>query len=255
MSPLLRNYRRREKDLRWLNAAFVDIDSRKVGAEPEQALKAAFDFLVVQGLPLPTHFSLSGNGLWLFWKFREPVRAWHEKCDLLKRLNQQLVKIFKHFDGDPNSVDAARVTCCAGSINSKNGRTVRFFSVETASQRSFDELVRVFQVPAQKTQLPGERKSAGPKNPNRVRAGKLRYGRRLSGFLHLCKIRRFFRRGTRHQAIFGFAVLLFKNGVSKEQILAECTKFGQELCHPAITDRAENRAPCERSLPLQTVHL
>jgi hypothetical protein len=239
LNPSLRQYRRRIEDLRWLNAAFVDIDSLKLGSEPEQALKVAIDLLIVQGLPLPTHISMSGAGVWLFWRFLESVRAWPEKCALLKRMDQQLVRIFKHLGADPNSVDAARITRCAGTINSKNGKTVKFFRVEASSKFSFDELVRVFQVPAQKTPLPGERKSVGPKNPNRVQAGKLRYGRRLSGFLKLGGIRGFFPTWTRRQAIFGLAVLLFKNGVPKKQILEQCTKFALQSCKPAITDKAD----------------
>jgi hypothetical protein len=236
--PSLRNYRRRAEDLRWLNAAFVDIDSVKLGTEPERALKAALDLLVVQGLPLPTHTSLSGAGLWLFWRFLESTRAWPEKCVLLKRLNQQLVRVFKHLGADPNSVDAARITRCAGTVNSKSGKTVQIFRLEASTKFYFDELVRVFQVPAQKTQLPGERKSGGPKNPKRVLAGKLRYGRRLIGFFKLLEIRGSFTEGTRRQAIFGYAVLLFKCGAPQKQILDQCTKFAQQSCRPAITDSA-----------------
>lgn len=235
----LRNYRRRAEDLRWLNAAFVDIDSGKLGFDPEQALNTALDLLAVQALPLPTHFVFSGTGLWLLWKFRDGVRAWREECDLLKRLNQQLVRLFKHLGADPNSVDAARIMRCPESVNCKNGKPVRFFRLEGASAVPFEELVRLFQVPAQRTQLPGERKSAGPKNPNRIRAGKLRYERRLSGFLRLLELRGVFRNGTRHQSIFGLAVLLFKNGMPKTQILAECTRFALTYCAPAVTDRAD----------------
>jgi hypothetical protein len=122
---------------------------------------------------MPTHGSFSGNGLWLFWKFAESVRAWPEKWALLKRLNKQLVRIFKHLGADPQSVDTARVTRCGGTTNGKNGKTVQFFRVEASSKFSFEELVRVFQVPAQKTRLLGERKSIGPKNPKRVQGGKL----------------------------------------------------------------------------------
>ena len=237
--PVLRHCRRSVKDLRWLNAAHTDIDCGKLGAEPSDIFSEALEFLDAQGLPLPTHIAFSGTGLWLLWKFHESVRAWPEKCDLLRRLNQQLVRLFKHVGADPNSVDAARIMRCAGSINSKNEKTVQFFRVEASIKCSFDELVRLFQVPTQKTQLSRERKSAGPKNPKRVKAGKLRYARRLSGFLRLCKIRKVFPKGTRHQAIFGLAVLLFKNGVPTKQILAQCTKFAQESCSPAITDAGE----------------
>jgi hypothetical protein len=236
--PVLRHCRRREVDLRWLNSAHVDIDCGKLGADPSKVLSKVLDLLWAGGLPKPTHVSFSGNGLWLFWKFAKSVRAWPEKWALLKRLNKELVRLFRHLGADPQSTDAARVTRCPGTVNSKNGKTVQFFRIE-ACKFSFDELMRVFQVPAQKTQLPGERKSGGPKNPKRVAAGKLRYARPLTGFFKLCEIRGFFPKWTRHQAIFGFAVLLFKNGVAKKEILVQCTRFAREFCLPPVTDKAD----------------
>lgn len=238
-TSVLRHYRRRGRDLRWLNAGYVDIDCGKLDLDPGQVWSDVVEFLSGRCLPLPTHVSFSGNGLWLFWKFVESIRAWPEECDLLKRLNQQLVSIFRHFGADPNSVDAARVTRCAGTINSKNGKTVRFFRVCGSQLFQFKELLLLFEVPPQKTHLPSERKSREHKNPNRVEAGKLRYGRRLNGFRRLCQIRGPFKINTRRQAIFGLAVLLFKNGVPKKEILAACIRFGAESCKPPITDKAE----------------
>jgi len=243
--PVLRYYRRRVVDLEELTAAYVDLDCGKLGLDPTQVLDLAVDRLNAQGQPLPTHACFSGSGLWFLWRFLEPVHAWLENSSLLKRLNQKLVHDFAQFGADPNSTDAARVMRCAETINSKNGRDVRFFRVLGSERRTFQELILAFHVPAQKTSLAGERKSSRTKNPRRVAAGKLRYSRRHRGFLQLREIRGFFKLGTRRQAIFGLALLLFKNGVAKKQILVECENFARKYCRPPITDGAEIRRRVE----------
>lgn len=237
-NPILRNYRRRVDDLQMLNAAYVDVDCGKLRLDPAETLRKALNLLHLRGLPGPSLVSFSGTGLWMFWLFGESVPACTEAIDLLRRLNQQLVRTFEDFGADFSSTDAARITRCPGSINSKNGRVVDYFKVRESKKRTFKELLRIFQVPAQKTSLTAKADSTSQKNPKRVAAGKLRYSRRLTGFRRLCELRGSFSEGSRHQAIFGLAVLLFKNGLWRNLIISECVKFGL-TCRPPVTEKAE----------------
>jgi|694.fasta_scaffold57123_7 hypothetical protein len=110
--------------LRWLNAAYVDLDIYDRGISQGEAFKRIIDMMDAKKIPPVSWVKNSGQGLWLFWALH-PTRSYKTKTELdplpqYKRILQQLKLIFRDLCSDKRAVDAARVSRIYGSRNHKS---------------------------------------------------------------------------------------------------------------------------------------
>ncbi len=113
---------RQSKNLRELNAIWVDLDYHTKPqwqqANPEVVLEEAVKVLTHAQIPLPTFAQTSGNGMWLLWRI-DPILPtmlprWQK---VIKHLRQTLSSL----GADPSAVDVARCVRLMGATNSKTG--------------------------------------------------------------------------------------------------------------------------------------
>jgi DNA-binding CsgD family transcriptional regulator len=114
--------RRLTQDVQELSCLYSDIDYYGVpdlaGQPPEQALEQALE----QGLPEPSLAISSGRGLCLIWQHQPMSRKELPKWN---HAQHSLYRSLKVVGADFKAKDAARVFRLVGTVNSKNGATVR----------------------------------------------------------------------------------------------------------------------------------
>ena len=138
---------RAERHLKYLNAAFVDLDvGRPESAKREQrypwldALYLAEAWMEQGEIPQATIYARSGRGLYLLWFLRDAEN--HEQRPELgppdkdrakqmiadyKAINRALVKKLARLAADPGAIDAARVLKVPGTIDKKSGNPVGYW--------------------------------------------------------------------------------------------------------------------------------
>lgn len=123
---------RRKSALRWLTAAFVDLDCGREGTlTVGQAYGCLVDMERAGVVPRVSMTVESGRGLWAFWFLKNddprypadgPVRAWSETVSAYCAVQRAIAKRLASLEVDHGALDATRVTRIPGSINSKAGK-------------------------------------------------------------------------------------------------------------------------------------
>ena len=113
----------KKKNVRGLNAVFTDLDIYKAGITQGEAFKRVIDMMDTKRIPPVSWVKNSGKGLWLFWALH-PTRCWNKtELDSLptyERLQRQIRLVFQGMEGDPQAVNANRVSRIYGSRNHKS---------------------------------------------------------------------------------------------------------------------------------------
>ena len=113
---------RRIDNIRQLRSLYVDIDVYTHGLTPEWVLgKLEYEYFG-QEIPEPNMVIFSGRGLVLIWNI---VPIPHMVMPLWRAVENYLMNALKDLGADPKATDPTRVFRLAGTINSKNGNTVR----------------------------------------------------------------------------------------------------------------------------------
>ena len=91
-------------------------------------------------MPAPTMVMDSGNGCWMFWQFKRPMKMpspynWLAQWQLCQDF---LVSQLKPYGADKACTDAARVVRLTGTVNSKTGRTAKVW--KTKGKYEFKDL-------------------------------------------------------------------------------------------------------------------
>ncbi len=142
----LPNVWRQERNLRYLNACYVDLDVGREEGTPEQRRSAdeiaeiLKTMVSEKKLPVPSMSARSGRGLYLFWVLHDgkysfpffdlplgappPVRAFKEKIAHYKRVQRAIVQYLSPLCADQGAIDAARILRVPGSIHSGVQRQV-----------------------------------------------------------------------------------------------------------------------------------
>jgi len=107
--------------LKNLRAVYVDIDNESLTVN--QALEYCDDFR----LPRPSIIIQSGRGIHLYWLLQPAASL---ALPLWQRIENHIVSAFKDIGGDPVAKDCTRILRLAGTVNSKNGRTVEGFVLD-----------------------------------------------------------------------------------------------------------------------------
>jgi len=244
---------RKVADVRFINAAYVDIDCYKKGFSIKSVL-AKVGGLIENGSLPPPSFGLCGHGLWLFWLLhddKEPASPPHYSDRNLKAhrsINETLCALLRPLGADPTSVDAARTTRVPGSINSRNHRIVQVLwppSGGAPETYTLNELTSFFQLhePARPPTLPKTLHTPAlpiPR-PRPLRKNERRrfnpwtivnYNRFLQ-FRELWRIRGGFMRGCRNHAALIYARLLTTYGANPSHVRELVEEFGL-TCRPPL---------------------
>ena len=121
---------RRALNVAFITHAYVDLDIYKLAEPPAVGQEGMMIRLFCrdEGIPEPSAIISSGRGIYLKWFYRSPVpRAGAGRA---VAINRALVKRFEAWGADPCAVDVSRVLRLVGSVNTKNGETVRLLHQE-----------------------------------------------------------------------------------------------------------------------------
>jgi hypothetical protein len=251
---------RRQPDLRYLNAVFVDLDLEKNGLEFEDVRRKVFELVEAREIPKPSIIVDSGRGMWVHWLLHDeknhsiPPRGdpspnkFGYNFHLWRRIQAELTRIFKPLGVDASARDGSRFTRFPGSINLKANRTVGYqvLYADPAHRISYSLSALANAVNAPLTVKPPLRPKKR-KVHSRVRKQKRKariamYQHRLDQFRRLEKYRRGFKEGTREQGALLLATWLKVVGTAPSRIKKEVIAFGQR-CDPVL-----DRSTCLRRI-------
>ena len=178
--PTLPRCARSNDHIRYLTAAWVDLDVYNAGVTVGYALGVIHDWAQEKKIPPPSWFVDSGQGAWVGWlicdtKNRElPQAAWPEQLSTWRRIMRRLQYEFRDLGADAQSMDFARIMRVPGTINTKNGRRVSHWIPKDAQNRSFvytmDDLAVWLGVPPAR-HSPGVKRITDPRYYERGRKG------------------------------------------------------------------------------------
>lgn len=226
---------RKRKDLRFLNALFVDIDRHD---EPQ----ANLDFLIASllgiaadnGLPVPTWTVKSGRGVWALWVFDSPLRSTPETLNHWQLAAGLLADCFKGLGADrASSIDASRIMRVPGSKNSNAGG-FRVNFTRTGTDADFYRMAKALGVTAQPTPLTTAEQRRREKNPAKVKAARARWKRTYLALEKLIQIRGQFFEGSRSWIVFLMSQAMRRAAMDGDFIKKRCMDIGLNSCVPAL---------------------
>lgn len=226
---------RKRKDLKYLNALFVDIDRH---SEPDTDL----DFLTASligmaqdnGLPIPTWTVKSGRGVWALWVFDAPLRSTPETLNHWQLAAGSLADCFATLGADrAASIDASRIMRVPGSINANAGRFRVKFN-RTGEAADFYKMAKALGVTAQPTPLTTAEQKRREKNPAKVKAARARWKRTYLALEKLIQLRSQFFEGSRSWIVFLMAQAMRRAAMDSGFIKRRCMDIGLKNCIPAL---------------------
>jgi hypothetical protein len=249
--------------LRWLNAAYADLDCYQLGLSVGEALGAVIDMQDEGTIPPVTMFARSGRGLWAFWFLVDsmnpdtgeqvvhgqlhrpwtPARASRRNQALYARVQNMVVRKLEHLGADLAAIDGPRFGPMPGTFKTKGAARVEYWVQALASgppAYTLPQLVTAFGGELLEREHPiiAAALSAEPhdapreKNPKRQAAG--RKGWRVSWLNRVCDLEMLLRlrEGRRtwegHRNVFGlyYALALYRAGFTKAETQARIEAFG-----------------------------
>jgi hypothetical protein len=119
--------------LRYINAAYVDIDYHKVGLDAGIVIGRVINLQDSGILPHASMIVKSGRGLWLLWLVHDlnaPEQspgAFAEKLGLYGRIQQAIIERLLPLGADLAARDACRHIRLPGSLHSESEKTVEWW--------------------------------------------------------------------------------------------------------------------------------
>lgn len=248
----LPNVWRKEKNLRYLNAVYADLDIGRAGESGakglavSQASQMLIDLLTGGTLPQLSMTAQSGRGLYALWILRDDDDAgapvtfqslaqWGEALALYKQVNRAIYRRLDCLAAD-KICDAARVLRVPGTAHYANGEKA-FYKVTFDAQGklvtyTLRELAAAFGVPVMAPSLPkAVRESAGV-CPARAKGPKALGAARAQELVILEQWRGGFNQGERRFCLRTYAQFLKMADASPGAIL-EAVKAMASNCNPA----------------------
>ena len=244
--PTLPRCARSNDHIRYLTAAWVDLDVYNAGVTVGYALGVIHDKAQAGTIPPPSWFVDSGQGAWVGWlicdtKNRElPQAAWPELLSTWSKIMRWLQHEFRDLGADAKSMDLARIMRVPGTINTKNGRRVSHWIPKDAQNRSFvytmDDLAVWLGVPPAR-HSPGVKRITDPRYYERGRKGHIAANsNRYKALVELAAVRGKIRKGCRQFYLHQLAVTGFKlrnDGLPEWADLVR--KVAQYQCDPPFS--------------------
>jgi len=246
---------RRSDRLRYLCAAFVDLDIYKVQLDFAAALAAVVRMEDEGRIPPASIIVRSGRGMWLLWLLHDskdpgkPPGAYPEKLRLYDHINRAAGECLAHLGVDAGAHDAVRLMRVPGSTNPRAEQhpRVRYWLQADDSGRPYsytlEDLAHHFGV--------GSRDSGRQRQPESIAVeagiGAKRAGftqttaRRLRELNALRLMRGGFAEGCRNRAVLIYAWLMRCSRLPAERILRECRELAAE-CRPPLSDTETRQA-------------
>jgi hypothetical protein len=252
---------RKEKNLRYLNACYVDLDIGRPNDElPEKRLTFPAAMNIVSSLikrgeiPQPSIIARSGRGAYLLWllcekgKPEKPPGAWPETIVLYKQINKAIGNKLTAVAWDKCAHDAARVLRVPGSIHSKvkcavhyeiqydeNGNPLFYSLEELASLYNIKIKERI--LPAKKLKIlslvenPKYRKTKNKgSRPKGIKGQKSLNKKRIQDLISLEKHEGGFKKGFRRRRLTLYAELLRR--LYPEEKTIKAVKKMARNCNP-----------------------
>lgn len=147
---------------------YADIDCYKLGMSKAQVLGVLYEDYFNSSIPFPSYIIDSGRGLYLFWRVNEHVKAYPR----WKKVQKYFHETLKELGSDPAvTTDSARVFRIIGSVNSKNGETVKVLDGCCEKYSLYHIMKEYMPEEYQKIVIPFEKKDK-PKNKKAERKSK-----------------------------------------------------------------------------------
>jgi hypothetical protein len=258
--------RRKEKNLQYLNACYVDIDVGRSEDENEKKrytdYQALWMVLVLESvgvIPQCSVYARSGRGLYLFWIIKS-TRAFPENLQLYKVINKTLAnKISEFVFADPVAIDGARVLRVYGSYHSTAGEMVNYWPsfmeedcVDEAERAlpSLDSLAQELNVsiknPVAPVKINKMKQALNPGSvPSRVNGPKACADNRLRDLLKIENHKGGFKQGKRYTSI-KLAIRFMKDlGMDKRTVLKYSEELAQRCNPPYPTEEESNDVPVQ----------
>ncbi len=245
------------ESLRYLCAAYVDIDYYKAGLERWKVMSELERMFGVGELPEPSLLIDSGRGIWLLYLLHDPVLinkahlgAYGDNPDdhlqLYTRINKALHDRLMHLGADPIS-DGVRHIRVPGSFRTDVGEEVRWRIYGRSDQvvsHTLKGLATALGIPkSRKAAKHGEPSIMRQPSATRTKAWKKTNENRLVAFLALKDLREGgFQGGRRNKAAFIFALSSRGCGISPQQAEKAVLAMGAR-CRPQL-----GSAKCQRAV-------
>jgi hypothetical protein len=247
---------RRSDNLRYLTAAFADVDSHKLGLDFGTAFGMILSAQEEGEILPPSIIVRSGRGLWLFWLLSDhhnpelPCRAFPEKVRVYVEVNRAIGERLAAMGADPAAHDALRLVRIPGSKNPRTKKVPNDLRVKFWLQcgvqgkpavYTLNQLAEFFgaKLPkldnSSKHALLEARRAPG----DRLRGHAQLNARRLREFNLLWVARGGFPDGCRNHAALIYAWLLRRSGLDRASVTAHIERFAA-TCRPVL-DMAARR--------------
>lgn len=243
----------RTGDLRYLNAAYADLDHHKRGVTPARAVGLILEAVDTELIPMPSVLVRSGNGTWIMYLIGDAdapdrgQRAYREGAEvglylaINAELHRRLALHYPDLNPDPAALDASRLCRVPGSLNTKAMRYVRF--VYLGDQHglvpvyTLRELAGLLGVNVARAMYPPRQESA-TKAPKRRAGWVAAKEAMLAEFQLIRDLRGGFRAGHRNMAALIYGTLLRGLSYTPEEIQTQVAQLGAECrdargLHPA----------------------
>lgn len=241
------------RDLRYLNAAYADLDAYDLGEGAAfEAIQKMQDAKII---PPASILGRSGRGLWCFWMLRDsvdetqPVHAFAEKREWYLRIqsaiNHRIAEALPELRPDVNAVDASRLTRIPGSIHSTVVRAVTWLMQLDAAGRRFmytlDDLGEWFgERPNQPLPQSFHRTKNRSVAPARNRGYRAMHEHRINDLRLLSAYRCGLPDGMRNRAALAMAHSLVCLKMNDDDVMEALTEFTDAMRPPLSSEEVKN---------------
>lgn len=262
---------RKERDLRYLNACYVDLDcGRPESPDPRQRMTwlECYGELAqrIENAQLlqPSMIARSGRGLYLLWLLKAdtdpvlPPRAFSSKIALYKQINRAIGLRLEELAADLGAHDAARVLRVPGTVHGETGQQAKYhiildqaaqpfiytlqhvatsFGVKVIGTRPHPEAAEVLSTRKALRFTAPEKRHTTPKR----RAGyQKRFEKLAEDILAICQHQGGWKKGFRRMKLSLYASALLRSGLTCEQAVQAVAQMGAGCSPPYPTEGEAN---------------
>ena len=243
---------RRPERLRYLCAAYCDLDSYKSGVEFGTALGVIVTYQDEGVIPPASVIARSGRGLWLLWFLRDtndpalPPPAFPEKIRAYLEINRAAGERLAQLGADAAARDSLRLTRVPGSFHGGVCRRVKYWiqvgSDGQPATYTLEDLAAAFKIEDRLDRATGRAfdEAALPRGSH-LRGHAQLNARRLREFELLRSMRGGFLDGCRNHAAVVYAWLLSRSGMDRATVLGNVQGLARG-CRPPLDSAAVNGA-------------
>jgi hypothetical protein len=240
----------RSDRLRYINAAYVDIDYYKLGLDLGTVIGRVINLQDSGQLPHASILVKSGQGLWLLWLIHDPRSpelssgAFPDKLELYARIQDAIIERLLPLGADQAARDAARHIRLPGSLHGGAGAVVEWW-IQGRSQGGYVYTLQELASLLKATPTRRHGREIIAHNPRKRRGWVALNARRLRDFNTLRGLRGGFSEGCRNNAAKIYAWLLRCNAIGGADVYGLVGAMAGQ-CRPRL-DRSAVKAAVEYS--------